>query len=447
MKNAKNIAIIGVGESGVGAALLAQKEGYSFLLSDGGPIKPEAKKILDQHQIPYEENGHSERSIMSAELIVKSPGIPNEAPLIRQALERDIPVISEIEFAYQHCNATLVAVTGTNGKTTVASLVYDMMQKGGLDSALAGNIGSSFARSVALDPKPFYALEVSSFQLDNIRDFRPHIAILTNITPDHLDRYNQNIDEYGASKMRITENQTEEDHFIWCSDDELSQKYFKAHGTRANVYEMSQTRAVEQGAQINEQDEIEIKIKNEEVMNINELALQGKHNRYNNMAAAIQGRLLHIRKEKVRECLAGFESIEHRLEPVLEIYGMQFINDSKATNVNSTRYALESMRSPTIWLAGGTDKGNDYSSLYKFVEGKVKAIVCIGEDNRKLHACFSDKVEFMIDAADMDEAVRIAYKLGNKGDNVLLSPACASFDRFDNYEERGRQFKQAVRSL
>lgn len=447
MKEALHICVLGGGESGLGAARLAKARGHKVWLSDGGNLADKWTQALEREQIPYETNQHSTDQILESDLIIKSPGIPEKAPIIQAIRKAGLELISEIEWAYRHCQGTLIAITGTNGKTTVSSMIYHLLKTASKDVALVGNIGKSFAGSIADGHHDYYALEVSSFQLDDIVDFKPHIAILTNITPDHLDRYDQQIDNYAAAKMRIFENQGPEDHCIFCADDPLSNKYLNPLDLKAQKWALSQERTVEQGAHLNQNKHLEIIINQQIDMDINELALQGKHNTYNSMASGVAGRLLNIRKEAIRESLSSFESIEHRLESVLQIYGIEFINDSKATNVNSTWYALESMQKPTIWIAGGVDKGNDYSQLQKLAAEKVKALICLGEDNSKLHAAFENTVPLVIDAADMDEAVRMAYKMGDKGDAVLLSPACASFDLFDSYEDRGRQYKNAVRQL
>lgn len=418
-----------------------------MLLSDGGSIKAGYRQQLQDMQVNFEEGGHSYDEILSADLIVKSPGIPEKAEVIKKIREKGIELISEIEFGYRYCKGKIIAITGSNGKTTTTLLTYDILKKGGLKTALAGNVGKSFAAVVAQAEADYYVLEVSSFQLDDIKSFKPHIAILTNITPDHLDRYDYKMENYAASKFAITRYQDEGDFFIWNKDDPETQKYKKNFEIKATSYAISLQPEPIEGAWLDNNKTIHITIKNQEQMNINELALQGKHNTYNSMASGLAGKLLGIRKEAIRESLAGFDSIEHRLEPVLSVYGIQFINDSKATNVNSTWYALESMQSPTIWIVGGVDKGNDYSELFQLVDEKVKAIICLGQDNTKLHKEFGNRVNMIIDAADMDEAVRMAYKMGERGDTVLLSPACASFDLFENYEDRGRQFKEAVRRL
>lgn len=448
MKEAKNIAILGAGESGVGAALLAQKLGMEVWVSDGGSIKPKFKAQLQEKHIPYEEGQHETDRILRADLVVKSPGIPEKAAIVQKIRQAGIELISEIEFGYRHCQGQIIAITGSNGKTTTTLLTHHILKQAGLKVGLGGNVGNSFAALLCEEPKDYYVLEVSSFQLDDIVEFKPHIAIITNITPDHLDRYDYKLENYAAAKMAITRKQDENDFLIYCADDPVSVEQIDKSTTRAHLIPFTLEHSpLKEGAWVNEEQNITIKINDQEAMNINELALQGKHNKHNSMASGLAGKLLGIRKEVIRESLAGFESIEHRLEPVLEIYGIQFINDSKATNVNSTWYALDSMQSPTIWIAGGVDKGNDYSQLFSLVKNRVKAIICLGEDNSKIHREFQDKVDLIIDAADMDEAVRMAYKMGEKGDSVLLSPACASFDLFENYEDRGRQFKQAVRRL
>lgn len=447
MSQSLNICVLGGGESGFGAVKLALKQGHSVWLSDKGSLAEKYRLALRELGVDFEEGQHTEARVLSSDLVIKSPGIPEKAPLIQALRAKGVSIISEIEFAARYCKGTIVAITGTNGKTTVTSLVYHLLQKANKKVALVGNIGSSFAGSVADGDHDYYALEISSFQLDDIVSFKPHIAILTNITPDHLDRYNYEIDRYAAAKMRIFENQGPEDFFIYCADDPLSIHYLAQYPRKSQSLALSLEQAVEQGAQWNTDKKIEIILNQQIDMDINELALQGKHNTYNSMASGVAGRLLNIRKETIRESLASFESIEHRLESVLQIYGIEFINDSKATNVNSTWYALESMQKPTIWIAGGVDKGNDYSQLLKLAKEKVKALICLGEDNSKLHAAFEGQIPLVIDAASMDEAVRMSYKLGDKGDAVLLSPACASFDLFENYEDRGRQFKYAVRQL
>ncbi|WP_417613078.1 UDP-N-acetylmuramoyl-L-alanine--D-glutamate ligase [Owenweeksia hongkongensis] len=447
MSIANKISILGAGESGIGAAILAQKQGFNVWVSDGGKIKQKYKDTLNDLDLPYEEDSHNMNEILSSQLVVKSPGIPEKAAVMKAIREAGIEVISEIEFGYRYCKGKIIAITGSNGKTTTTLLTYDILKKAGVSVALGGNVGNSFAASVAESDHDYYVLEISSFQLDDINSFKPHIAILCNITPDHLDRYDYKMENYAASKFAITKHQDENDFFIYNKDDAETLKYMPQHTIKSKLLAITLQNESTEGAWLDETNTIHITINNQEQMNINELALQGKHNTYNSMASGLASKLLGIRKEAIRESLAGFESIEHRLEPVLQVYGMQFINDSKATNVNSTWYALDNMHEPTIWIAGGVDKGNDYSQLFGLVEKKVKAIICLGVDNAKLHQEFEGKVDLIIDAADMDEAVRMAYKMGEKGDNILLSPACASFDLFENYEDRGRQFKAAVRNL
>lgn len=444
MKAELNISILGAGESGTGAALLAQKLGHAVFLSDGKTIAEKYRSQLVKAEIEFEEGAHNSQRILHSDLVIKSPGIPEKMAMVQEIRKAGIELISEVEFAWRHCQGKVVAITGTNGKTTTTSLVHHIMKKAGLNCKLVGNVGKSFAGAVAEGTVDYYALEVSSFQLDDIKDFSPDVSILLNITPDHLERY-ASFDDYRQSKFRIFENQSNQHYFIYNADDEQITAHLPKN-IKAQLLPISLEKAVEAGAFKLENNPITI-VTNQESMNIDDLALQGKHNTYNSMAAGLSARLLGIRKETIRESLAGFESIEHRLEQVLQIYGMNFINDSKATNVNSTWYALESMQHPTIWIAGGIDKGNDYSQLNNLVEKKVKALICLGTDNSKLHKAFDDKIALVIDAANMDEAVRMAYKMGEKGDAVLLSPACASFDLFENYEDRGRQFKQAVRNL
>jgi UDP-N-acetylmuramoylalanine--D-glutamate ligase len=447
MEKPMNIAILGGGESGLGAALLAKQKGHRVFLSDTGIIKEKYHRQLSHANIDFEESQHTAERILACNLIIKSPGIPETSPLVQAIRKAGITLISEIEFASRYCEGKIIAITGTNGKTTTTKLCHHLLQNAGLKVAIVGNIGDSFAAAVAKNDCDYYIVEVSSFQLDDIIDFKPHIAILTNITEDHLDRYQSQLELYASAKLKILQNQDEEDHFIYNTDDPLSIQYLKNARINAQKYALSLNKPVAQGAYQDENKIFKIILNSKEDMDINELALQGKHNSYNSLAAGVAGRLLNIRKETIRESMANFDSIEHRLEPVLQIYGINFINDSKATNVNSTWYALETMKEPTIWIAGGVDKGNDYAQLLPLVKQHVRAIICLGSDNSKLHAEFDGEVEIVIDAADMDEAVRMSYKIGEKGNNVLLSPACASFDLFENYEDRGRQFKDAVRKL
>ncbi|HRG59463.1 MAG TPA: UDP-N-acetylmuramoyl-L-alanine--D-glutamate ligase [Bacteroidia bacterium] len=447
MNTSVKIAILGAGESGVGSAVLAAKQGYDVLLSDSGTIKDKYKKVLVDNKINFEENKHDEAWILSANEVIKSPGIPDKAPLIVKLNQQGTPVISEIEFAARYTNATLIGITGTNGKTTTTLLTYHLLTKAGLNVGLAGNIGKSFALQVAENNFDYYVLELSSFQLDGMFKVRLNIAVLLNITPDHLDRYNYELQNYVDSKFRIIQNQTESDCFIYCHDDELLMKHFNKFNTQAKLLPFSLHQKFEDGAYIENENLIINHNHNIFSMSIHDLALQGKHNQYNSMAAGLSARVLEVRKEIIRESLEDFVNVEHRLEFVAKVHGIEFINDSKATNVNSTWYALESMNNPVVWIVGGQDKGNDYGMLMNLVKDKVKAIVCLGKDNTKIHKAFKDVVSLIEDASTAEEAVKKAYRLGKKGDSVLLSPACASFDLFENYEDRGHQFKQAVRSL
>ncbi len=443
----KKLVVLGAQESGVGAARLARKHGYDVFVSDAGAIKAKYRDELVARGIDFEEGGHTAARVLGAEEIVKSPGIPDTASLVVAAQERGIPVISEIEFAYRYCSGTIVAITGSNGKTTTTLLTHHILQKAGLDVAVGGNVGNSFAALVADGDSAYYVLELSSFQLDGIRSFRPHIAVLLNITPDHLDRYEYQMEKYVASKFRIAMNQTSADHFIVCDDDPEITAWLRNHPVAARSWPFSIKHSVPQGAHL---DNDRIHITTDQTtfdMSIIELALQGKHNVYNSMAAGIAARVLEIRKDIVRESLSDFQNVEHRLEHVAMVHGIEFINDSKATNVNSTWYALESMDKPVVWVVGGVDKGNDYNTLRDLVKQKVKAIVCLGTDNAKIHKAFAGLVPTIVDTASAEQAVRTGYELAEQGDVVLLSPACASFDLFENYEERGRKFKAAVKSL
>jgi len=443
----KKITILGCGESGMGAALLAKDKGFDVFVSDSSPIKDEYKQPLLNAGIPFEEKLHTEERILASDLIVKSPGIPEKAPIIKALRSKKIDIISEIEFAAQYTTAKIIAITGSNGKTTTTLLTYHIMQKAGLNVGLAGNVGKSFALSVLQHKYDYYVLEISSFQLDDIDHFKPHIAILMNITPDHLDRYNYNFQNYIDSKFLITKNQTEDDYFIYCYDDEVIQKNIETKNIRSKRIPFSIQTELENGGYVYE-NQLNINInKNKFVMSIQDLALEGKHNQYNSLAAGIATFISNIRKEAIRESLSDFEAVEHRLEKVLKIRGIDFINDSKATNVNSTWYALETVKKPIIWIVGGVDKGNDYSQLEELVKEKVKAIVCLGVDNSKIISAFEHLNIPIYDTKSMEEAVRTSYKNGVPGDVVLLSPACASFDLFQNYEDRGRKFKNAVRDL
>lgn len=445
----KRLVILGGGESGVGAAVLALKKGFDVFLSDTGKLKDKYKDVLSKYEIKWEEEKHTVELILNADEVVKSPGIPDNAPLIQALHEKSIPVISEIEFAGRYTTAKKICITGSNGKTTTTLLTYHMMQKAGLKVGLAGNVGKSFAMQVALNDFDYYVLELSSFQLDGMFEFKADIAILLNITPDHLDRYDYKLENYAESKFRIIQNQTEADAFVYCTDDEVTVNTIKNKNIKAKQFPFSIKRQLEIGAYLNENNQIVINTSNTNplFMTIQELALQGKHNTYNSMAAGVAGKLVEIRKETIRESLSDFHNIDHRLELVGNVHGIEFINDSKATNVNSTWYALESMNNPVILILGGVDKGNDYSMLIDLVKSKVKAIICLGTDNKKIIKAFSGVIDTILEAKSAQEAVAQSYKIGKKGDTVLLSPACASFDMFENYEDRGTQFKQAVRAL
>ncbi|HUQ66301.1 MAG TPA: UDP-N-acetylmuramoyl-L-alanine--D-glutamate ligase [Flavitalea sp.] len=444
----KRLVILGAGESGVGAALLGKHQGYDVFVSDGSPIKEKYRKDLEENRIAYEEKQHTELLILNADEVMKSPGIPEKAEIVKKIREKGISIISEIELGYRYKGKSkIVGITGSNGKTTTTSLIYHMFKTAGIDSALTGNIGYSFARQVMEDPKEWYVIEISSFQLDDIHEFRPDIAVITNITEDHLDRYDYKLENYVNSKFRITRNQTPEDYFIYCEDDPLTNKYIQEHPFKTNLLPFTMHREPNRGAFI-KKDQMTIKTNEEKMdMSVYDFTLKGKHNQYNTMAAGLAASIVGIRKSKIREAVQSFESLEHRMEFVVTIRGVDFINDSKATNVNSTWYALESMRKPTILILGGVDKGNDYEMLRELVREKVKAIVCLGLDNRKIHEAFMNDVSLMVNTTSADEAVKSAFHLANPGDVVLLSPACASFDLFNNYEDRGQQFKKAVRDL
>ena len=444
----KRMVILGGGESGVGAALLAKQQGYDVFLSDGGSLKTIYKRELEEKGIAFEEAGHTDSAVLNADEIVKSPGIPEKNELMKKIRAKGITVISEIELAYRYKgNSKIIAITGSNGKTTTTALIYHIGKQAGLDCALVGNIGYSFAKQVAEDPKPWYIAEISSFQLDDIKTFRPDIAILTNITEDHLDRYEYRFENYIASKFRIALNQTRADFFIYCADDPVIMQYINQYSINSNPLPFTMQQQPNQGGFIKNGQMI-IQSGNERVtMSIYDFALKGKHNQYNTMAAGIAAATIGLRKEKIRDAIQSFEALEHRMEHVSTVRGVEFINDSKATNVNSTWYALESMEKPTILILGGVDKGNDYSLLQEMVKEKVKAIVCMGTDNRKIHEAFGKEVELIVNTDNAKDAVQSAFHFATKGDVVLLSPACASFDLFKNYEDRGKQFKDAVREL
>ena len=441
------LVVLGAGESGVGAAYLAQKQGYDVFVSDYGAIADRYKTQLLEWNISFEEKQHTEEIILNATEVIKSPGIPDKALIIKTIKEKNIPVISEIEFAGRYTRAKIIGITGSNGKTTTTSLTYHILKNAGLNVGLAGNIGKSFAYQVATEAFEIYVLELSSFMLDDMYKFKVDIAVLLNITSDHLDRYDYKLENYAASKFRITQNQTAEDVFIYCADDPETIKGMENRAFAAKQFPFSIEKLIEQGAYL-ENENIIINIKKELFeMSITELALQGKHNIYNSMASGIVANFLEISNPIIRESMGDFKNIEHRLESVGKISGISFINDSKATNVNSTWYALESMTTDVILILGGVDKGNDYSMLKSLVKQKVKAIVCLGKDNKAIHEAFKDVVEMIINTSSAEEAVQVSYHLATKGDTVLLSPACASFDLFKNYEDRGNQFKQAVKEL
>jgi len=442
------IVILGAGESGIGAALLAKKEGWDVFVSDGGMIKAAYKNELASAKIDFEEGKHSDDRILNAALIVKSPGIAEKNEMVKKIRQKGIELISEIEFAFRYKGESkIVGITGSNGKTTTTALTYHICKNGGADCALVGNIGYSFARQVATDPKPLYIVEISSFQLDDTKMFRPDIAVLTNITEDHLDRYEYKFENYINSKFRIIENQGQDDFFIYNDDDEITKKYLNKFLNNTNPLPISMNHELPEGAYI-VSEEMHLKWKNEDMeMSIEDFAIKGKHNQYNTMAAGISSAVLGIRKEKIRDAIQTFEGLEHRMFKVATVRGVEFINDSKATNVNSTWYALESMTKPVILILGGVDKGNDYSFIKELVKEKVKGIVCLGVDNTKIHEALGKDVPFMVNAQSAKDAVEAAFHFADKGDVVLLSPACASFDLFKNYEDRGNQFIKAVKDL
>jgi len=446
-KGTKNIVILGAGESGVGAAILAKKMGWNVFVSDFGKIKESFKAELNERGFEWEEGQHSEDRILNAEIVIKSPGIPDKAPLIVKLHENNIPVISEIEFAGYYNSAKTICITGSNGKTTTTMLTYHILKKAGINVGLAGNVGQSFAKQVAEESYDWYVLELSSFQLDGMFDFKANIAVLMNITPDHLDRYNYEMQKYVDSKFRILQNLTENDWFIFNADDSIIETELNKRSITANLAPFSLTKEIAQGGFLNKKQQITINIKQQFTMSIHDLALKGKHNAQNSLAAGIASRVLEIRKESVRESLSDFVNVEHRLEFVAKVHGIEFINDSKATNVNSTWFALESMDKPTVWIVGGVDKGNDYSELMELVKTHVKAIICLGVDNHKIIEAFTGVVDTIVEAKSAHEAVAFGYRFASKDETVLLSPACASFDLFENYEERGNMFKEAVRSL
>ncbi len=444
------LVILGGGESGVGTAILAKKKGYDVFVSDFGKISDKYKKDLTNNDIQWEEEQHTEDLILNADQVMKSPGIPDKVSIVKKLVAKNIPVISEIEFASKFTTAVLIGITGSNGKTTTTMLTYHLLKQGGLNVGLGGNIGKSFAWQVANENYDYYVLELSSFQLDGCYNFNPHIAIITNISPDHLDRYDYKYENYVESKFRITQNQTATDYFIYDADDETINNWLninKKAKIKAQLVPFSITKSIENGAYLNK-NIMEININEEEfLMETTQIALEGKHNFKNAMAATSVANILRIRKQTIRESLSNFQGVEHRLEKVLKIHNVQYINDSKATNVNATFFALDSMTSPTIWILGGVDKGNDYSELMALVNEKVKAIICLGLDNKKIIDAFGNIVDMMVEVDNMHDAVNTAKHIAEKGDAVLLSPACASFDLFQNYEDRGNQFKEQVRNL
>jgi len=443
----KRVVILGGGESGVGTAILGKKKGYDVFVSDFGSIKENYKEVLTINGIKWEDNQHTESLILNADVVMKSPGIPEKTQIVQKLLAKKIPVISEIEFAAPFTDATIIGITGSNGKTTTAMLTYHLLKSGGLNVGLGGNIGKSFAWQVAENNFDVYVLELSSFQLDGSFTFNPHIAILTNLSPDHLDRYDYKYENYIDSKFRITQNQTEEDYFIYDGDDKMIEDWLKNNPIKAHKIPFSITKNLENGVSIQDKT-MKINIDNNQfTMDTTHMALEGKHNLKNAMAATSVARILQIRKHTIRESLSNFQGADHRLEKVMKVQNVLYINDSKATNVNSTYFALDSVTSPTIWIVGGVDKGNDYSELMEFVNEKVKAIICLGVDNKKIIDAFGSIVDMMVEVSSMDDAVKTAQHLAEKGDTVLLSPACASFDLFESFEDRGLQFKQAVKNL
>lgn len=447
----KRLVILGGGESGVGTAILGKQKGWEVFLSDRGALKPQYRETLEKEAIAYEEGKHTEEKILSANVIMKSPGIPDKAPLVKKAAELGIPIISEIEFAAQYTDSLIVGITGSNGKTTTTMLTHHLFKEAGLEVGLGGNIGYSFAELVATENPPYYVLEISSFQLDGINHFAPHIAVLLNITPDHLDRYNYQFENYIASKFRIAMNQTENDYLIYDADDPVITEYLVSHPVKSTLIPFSIEKELPNGAYLKD-NKIRIMLKEQQIaevteIDIEELSLRGKHNVKNTMAAAVAARLVNIRNASLRESLKGFKGADHRLEEVKVIDEVTYINDSKATNVNSVYYALDTIKTPIVWIVGGQDKGNDYNALLPYVHEKVKAIVCLGVDNTPILQSFYSVIDHIVETRNMDDAVRAAKEFAEAGDTVLLSPACASFDLFKSYEDRGNQFKAAVAKL
>ncbi|WP_339888281.1 UDP-N-acetylmuramoyl-L-alanine--D-glutamate ligase [uncultured Flavobacterium sp.] len=443
----KRLVILGGGESGVGTAILGKKKGYDVFVSDFGKIKDNYKEVLGLNKINWEDEKHTEDLILNADVVMKSPGIPENVPIVKKLVKKGIPVISEIEFAYQYTDAITIGITGSNGKTTTTLLTYHLLKQGGLNVGIAGNIGKSFAWQVAEDKVDVYVLELSSFQLDGIVNYKPHIAVITNISPDHLDRYNYDYGLYIESKFRVTLNQTENDFLIYDDDDDAISIWLNNNKIRAKKLPFSLKHKVEEGSYLENKTLYNITNNKQINMPTTNLSLDGMHNVKNAMAATTIAQLMNIRKQTIRESLSNFQGVEHRLEKVLRIENVQYINDSKATNVNATFFALESMETPTIWIVGGVDKGNDYTELMPLVNEKVKAIICLGVDNKKIIDSFNNIVDIMVETSSMEQAVKVAQKIAERGDTVLLSPACASFDLFENYEDRGNKFKSAVRGL
>ncbi|WP_349352780.1 MULTISPECIES: UDP-N-acetylmuramoyl-L-alanine--D-glutamate ligase [unclassified Flagellimonas] len=441
------LVILGGGESGVGTAILGKQKGFEVFVSDKGEIQEKYKEVLEHFEIEWESGKHTEAKILNADLVMKSPGIPDSAPLVKSLVEKGVPVISEIEFASKYTDATLIGITGSNGKTTTTMLTYHLLKNGGLNVGMAGNIGDSYAKMVAEKEFDHYVLEISSFQLDGIVDFKPHIAMITNITPDHLDRYEYKFENYIASKCRIAMNQDANDYLIYDADDEVIREALKKHPIQSKLVPFSVKQKLEEGAWL-EDKTIKIKLEHKTLeMSEDILALEGQHNVKNTMAASMAAMLVKVRKEAIRDSIQSFQGVPHRLEKVLKINHVEYINDSKATNVNATYYALDGIKKPIVWIVGGVDKGNDYAELMPLVREKVKAIVCLGADNSKLIDAFGNVIDLMVETYSMQEAVKVAYKIAERGDAVLLSPACASFDLFKNYEDRGDQFKNAVKNL
>lgn len=443
----KRLVVLGGGESGVGTAILGKKKGYQVFVSDKGEIQAKYKEVLEHFEIEWESEKHSEDKILNADVVMKSPGIPDNVPLVQKLVDIGVPVISEMEFGQRFSKATVIGITGSNGKTTTTMLAHHLLKNGGLDVGVAGNIGDSYAKMVSEQDRALYTLEISSFQLDGIQDFKPHIAILTNITPDHLDRYNYQFEKYIASKFRITMNQTRADYFIYDADDPVIQEALKKYPVQSKLVPFSIKEVLETGAWL-EDNTIKLNVEHKTLeMSTDILALDGQHNVKNAMAASLAALLVNVRKEAIRQSIQTFQGVPHRLEKVLKINHVEYVNDSKATNVNATYYALEGIKKPIVWIVGGGDKGNDYSELMPLVREKVKAIICLGMDNSRIMEAFGNVIHLMVETYSMHEAVKVAYKIAERGDNVLLSPACASFDLFENYEDRGNQFKEEIKKL